>query len=145
MSQATGAESASRLNLAEGMDAAAVALLEALGVRQVVAKGDSVVLTGDEDDAIYGVLDGAIMVKADDGRLVSILGAGDTFGEIGFLTRSRRTADVVAHSDAQLLRLPGDALRGLIDSEPAIAARFYANLAREMAPRLATTTKMALL
>ena len=37
--------------------------------------------------------------------------AGDFFGEIGALTGSPRTADVVADTDTTLLEVPADALR----------------------------------
>lgn len=141
----SAARTASLLNLTRGMSDADLAVLEDLGAWQLVAKGDHLVVKGQEGDALFGVILGSIVVKSDDGRLVSVMGAGDTFGEIAFLTGGCRTADVLAQSDAQLLRLPGDAVRALADTHPAIAARLYANLAREMATRLAATTEMALL
>lgn len=137
--------SLAHLNLAAGLDENGLAVLSALGARQFVAKGDCVVSKGAEDDALYGVLSGSIVVKSADGRLVSVLGEADSFGEIGFLTGCPRTADVVAQSDAILLRLPGPEVRALLDEQPAIAARLYANVAQELAARLTTTTEMALL
>ena len=133
------------LNLAAGLDEDGLAVLGTLGARQFVAKGDCVVSKGADDDALYGVLSGSIVVKSADGRLVSVLGQADSFGEIGFLTGCPRTADVFAQSDAILLRLPGPGVRALLDDQPAIAARLYANVARELAARLTTTTEMALL
>ena len=44
---------------------------------------------------------------------------GDFFGEIGALTGSLRTADVVADTDTTLLEVPALSLRSLM-SEPAI-------------------------
>lgn len=140
-----GQSSLAHLNLAAGLDEGGLAVLSALSARQFVAKGDCVVSQGAEDDALYGVLSGSIVVKSADGRLVSVLGEADTFGEIGFLTGCPRTADVFAQSDAILLRLPGPGVRALLDDQPAIAARLYANVAQELATRLTTTTEMALL
>ena len=145
MNETTADPAIAGLNLAQGLNAEGVAALETLGTRQQVVKGDEVVMKGDDGEALYAVLSGSIIVKAGDGRLVSVMGPGDTFGEIGFLTGSRRTANVVAQSDAELLRLPGEAVRSLVSERPEIAAFVYSNLARELAKRLTTTTQMALL
>jgi len=47
----------------------------------------------------------------DDYQGLSTLTEGDFFGEIGALTGSARTADVVADVDSTLLEVPADALR----------------------------------
>jgi len=46
---------------------------------------------------------------------LSTMTAGDFFGEIGALTGSRRTADVVADVDSTLLEVPADALRATME------------------------------
>jgi len=133
------------LNLAASLDDSGIAVLAGIGERHRVGRGEPVVAKGEEGDSLYGVLCGTVIVTAQDGRLVSVMGPGDTLGEIRFLTGSPRTADAVAQSDAELLRLPGEAVRTLIGSHPEIAAPLYANIAQELARRLTTTTQMALL
>ena len=79
----------------------------------------------------------------DRGPPLAVFGAGDTFGEIGFLTRASRTADVVARTDAEILVLSGDTLERLMRDEPAIAAKVLRNIAEELARRLSLTSLSA--
>lgn len=100
---------------------------------------------GDEYQEIYCLLDGTAAVTAEDDRLLAVLGPGDTFGEIGFLRRIKRTANVVAQSDGRALVLSADAFERFLLQEPALAAKMLLNLSRELAGRLVFTTEMALL
>ena len=43
------------------------------------------------------------------------MGPGDFFGEIGALTGSPRTANVVADDTTEVLEVPGDTLKSLMD------------------------------
>lgn len=100
---------------------------------------------GGKERDILCIVHGSATAQADDGRLLSVLGPGDTVGEIGFLTGKKRTANVVAQSEGEALVISGDLIDWLVRDEPAIAARIMLNLSRELAARLATTTQMALL
>lgn len=100
---------------------------------------------GGKERDILCLISGSATVQAADGRLLSVLGAGDTVGEIGFLSGKARTANVVAQSDGEALMISGNLVDWLVRDEPAIAARLLLNLSRELAGRLATTTQMALL
>ena len=109
------------------------------------ADKDVLIEKGGKERDILCLLSGSATVQAADGRLLSVLGPGDTVGEIGFLTSKARTANVVARSDGDALMISGDLINWLVRDEPAIAARLLLNLSRELAARLATTTQMALL
>ena len=74
---------------------------------------------------------------------VAVLGAGDPFGEIGFLTSEPRTANVVARAPCEVLVLSGEFLQRFVTQEPAIAAKALLNLSRVLASRLALTTRRA--
>jgi hypothetical protein len=71
-----------------------------------VAAGGIVVARGEPADALYLIERGKARVQG-----AATLGPGDWFGEIGLLTRGRRTADVVAATPLRLLRLGGDVFR----------------------------------
>jgi CRP-like cAMP-binding protein len=109
------------------------------------ADKDVLIAMGGTERDILCLLTGSATVQADDGRLLSVLGPGDSVGEIGFLSGKKRTANVVARGDGEALLISGDLLDWLVRDEPAIAARLLLNLSRELAARLATTTQMALL
>jgi MFS family permease len=79
-----------------------------------VPEGTRIVEHGDAASSAWFILDGSTTagVPVDDGyRGLSTMTAGDFFGEIGALTGSRRTADVVADVDTTLLEVPAEALR----------------------------------
>ena len=82
-------------------------------VREAPA-GTRLVEQGDPASSAYFILEGSTTagVPVDGGyRGLSTMVAGDFFGEIGALTGSPRTADVVADVDTLLLEVPADALR----------------------------------
>jgi CRP-like cAMP-binding protein len=96
--------------------------LEGATVRQVPT-GTRIVEHGDTASSAYFILDGSTTagIPTEAGyRGLSTMIEGDFFGEIGALTGSPRTADVVADTDTTLLEIPPTTLRSLM-SEPAIS------------------------
>ena len=82
---------------------------------RAVPKGIRILEHGDAASSAFFILDGATTAGIpDDGgfRGLSTMGPGDFFGEIGALTGSQRTADVVADTDTTLLEVSGETLRG---------------------------------
>jgi CRP-like cAMP-binding protein len=119
--------------------------LESATVREVPA-GTRIVEHGDAASSAYFILDGSTTagIPTESGyRGLSTMNAGDFFGEIGALTGSPRTADVVADTDTTLLEVPATTLRSLM-SEPAISELVLPKLSERLArstsadlPRLA--------
>jgi CRP-like cAMP-binding protein len=109
------------------------------------APGDRILREGEPGDTLFVIFSGLAEVTLDEApnRPVGILGAGDTFGEMGFLTAQPRIASVVARAPCELVVLSGDFLRRFIEREPAIAAKILLNLSRTLASRLAVTTRLA--
>jgi len=105
--------------------------------------GDRIVREGDRDDTVYVLLKGlAEVVRARTGqRPIAALGAGDLFGEIGFLTAAPRIASVIARTPCEMLVLSGRRqLQKFLEGDPVVAARLLFNLSRILAGRLAETT-----
>ena len=102
-------------------------------------EGDALVRQGERGDTLFVLLSGGAEVVLDElpDRPIGWLGAGDSFGEMGFLTESERAASVVARGACEAVVLSGDFLRRLLDREPGIAAKILLNLSRELAGRLA--------
>jgi len=74
-------------------------------------------------------------------ELHRLVGAGDPFGEIGFLTDEPRTANVVARSPCEVLVLSGAFFQRFIAKDPAVAAKVLLNLSKVLAGRLTLTTR----
>jgi N-acyl-L-homoserine lactone synthetase len=104
--------------------------------------GDRIVREGERDDTVYVILKGLAEIVREPGeRPIRMLGAGDLFGEVGFLTATPRTASVVARTACEVLVLPNKSqLQKLLDSDPPVAARLLLNVSRILAARLAQTT-----
>jgi hypothetical protein len=107
--------------------------------------GDRIVRQGEKGDTLFVLLSGVAEVTLDEApdRPVAVLGAGDPFGEIGFLTSAPRTANVVARAPCEALVLSGDFFRRFIPKNPAIAAKALLNLSHVLAGRLALATRRA--
>ena len=104
--------------------------------------GDRLIHAGQVDQTLFVLLAGIAEVCAPDGNgpALAVLGAGDTFGEIAFLTAVPRSADVIARSDGEVLVLSSEFMQRFITTRPELAARILLNLAKELAGRLAWTT-----
>ena len=81
--------------------------------------------------------------KGHDPRAVVLqtLGKGHIFGEMALLSPHRRTADVVALNDVELLMLSKDFFEKLMATAPVAAGRMLWNLAVTLCDRLHVTTE----
>ena len=99
-------------------DAHRTAFLKGALVREA-PEGARIVSHGDTSSAAYFILEGeaAAGIPDPDGgyRGLSTMRAGEFFGEIGALTGSPRTADVVAVVPSTLMEVPAASLRAVMD------------------------------
>lgn len=65
---------------------------------------DKIVTEGEIDDAFYMLVAGTVVVKKGDG-VVSTLKSGDCFGEMGYITKVKRTASIVATGPVSLIKI----------------------------------------
>jgi ABC-type bacteriocin/lantibiotic exporter with double-glycine peptidase domain/CRP-like cAMP-binding protein len=90
--------------------------------------GETIVAAGDPADAFYVVCSGIARVVAtgDDGEEVSLslLQAGESFGEAGLLDGLPRTATVRAASEVRALRLDASIFRALVQLHPSVGEAF---------------------
>jgi CRP-like cAMP-binding protein len=95
---------------------------------------------GDEGDAAYVIIDGAVdvMVRIDDGeQSVATLHKGEVFGELAVLCDQPRSTAIAAHSDLEVLRLDRSVVLNLMREFPDILLEMVRILGR----RLENTTK----
>ena len=145
----------SRLPVLAGLDGRRRADFIARARVSDVESGSTIVAEGDAGDSAFFILAGEVVagtpVEGGEYRSLSTMGPGDFFGEIAALTGSRRTANVVAASDTELLEVPAASLRALMDL-PEMSALFLSTLTERLTrtrsgadrPRLAGTDQVAL-
>lgn len=96
-------------------------------------RGHPVVLAGDRSDYVYMVLTGSlkVVVSDDNGRevILSILGQGELFGEMGMFGEQPRSATVVAVVPSDLVMLAKSDFRRLMHDNFEVAWRMMCNLA----------------
>jgi len=90
--------------------------------------GDVVIRQGDEPDRFYIVADGEVdvvqhRVEGTD-VLLATLHRGEVFGEIGILEETRRTADVRARTNVEVLALDWRDFKDLLDASDPTARDF---------------------
>jgi alkyl hydroperoxide reductase subunit AhpC len=95
-------------------------------VPETYPAGDMIVAEGNVADRVFVITAGTVEVlrrRADGSTdVISELGPGEHFGEVGLLLEGRRTASVRARSEVELLALDRDAFHDLVSgSEPARA------------------------
>jgi MFS family permease len=81
--------------------------------------GVDVVVQGAPAHAFYAVVDGSVIVHADD-RELARLGSGDFFGERGLLDNAPRNATVTTDRSTTVLRIEGDMLIDALQSAPSV-------------------------
>jgi MFS family permease len=129
------------------------AFLSDATVRDVPA-GARVIAQGDEATSAYFILEGEAAAGIPDAeggyRGLSTMSAGDVFGEIGALTGSTRTADVVVTQPSTLMEVPADSLRAAMEV-PEVNSLMLSTLTERLnrsnqpdLPRLASMDQAAL-
>ena len=101
--------------------------LEAVAARmepRAAAEGAVLFEPGDVLPGLFLVVSGAVETRDENGVLLSELGPTNSFGERGLQRDGRAVASARATEASDLLLLPPDGFRALLDTEPA-ARRFF--------------------
>jgi CRP-like cAMP-binding protein len=102
--------------------------------------GDTIVKENEPGDTLLIIRQGHVEVRkyieGSSFRKLKDLKQGDFFGEMSFLGQAPRSASVVAVVPTEVLELHERDFDDLIKDEPAIGAKIYGAIAREMASRL---------
>jgi CRP/FNR family transcriptional regulator, cyclic AMP receptor protein len=92
-----------------------------------VEKGQFIFFKSDPSEKVYIVRTGlvSIVLESPDGRemVINEMRPGDTFGEVGVLTRQPRSTSAVARTKSEFLLLPRQVFLGILDTDPALARR----------------------
>jgi CRP-like cAMP-binding protein len=91
---------------------------------------------GDPADAVFVVVNGRVKVvtTSSDGKefILTVLGAGQVFGEMGLLEAAPRSASVITITEVELLIIKREDFDRLIQNSPAISRKLMAILSRRL-------------
>ncbi|MBF0105556.1 MAG: cyclic nucleotide-binding domain-containing protein [Deltaproteobacteria bacterium] len=127
------------LNLFKTLTKEEIQQVTAMGNILTCKEGDRIIAFGEVRNEIYTLLSGMVkVVLNNDGaqKVLTTFGRGETFGELAFLAKTARTADVIAVEDCEVLVFDSNTLNKLLSSIPAVAAKIYRNMAEIVALRM---------
>lgn len=91
---------------------------------------------GDTSDAIYITVNGRVKIvtTSSDGKefILTVLGAGQVFGEMGLLETAPRSASVVSITEVELLVIKLPDFEHLLNTSPGISRKLMAILSRRL-------------
>lgn len=102
-------------------------------------EGDLIIRPGDVGDEMFVVLEGVAEVwggTEERPLSMALLGPGQVFGEIAFVSKVPRTAKVVANTDMKLLLLTQTFFNKAMKNMPSIVAKVLLNLSVVLCERL---------
>ncbi|HEX7469359.1 MAG TPA: cyclic nucleotide-binding domain-containing protein [Verrucomicrobiae bacterium] len=111
---------------------------------QQVPQWTAIVKQGDHGDTMYLILDGELRVRVMVGDRESILATltiGEFFGDISLFDHGPRSADVIANSDATVLKISSAAFEKLSKEAPEVAAPFLLAIGKTLTARIRADNK----
>lgn len=95
------------LPMFSGLHESALEPIARVAMMRKAPRGSTVVMAGDRTDFVYLILSGSLKVQVcdEDGRevILTLLGPGELFGEMGVLDDNPRSATVVAAQSSELI------------------------------------------
>ncbi len=101
-----------------------------------LAKDTTIFNAGDTADAVYIIASGKvkIVVTSTDGRdfILTVLGAGQVFGEMALLESTSRSAAVITASQVEVLTIYRQDFHRLLSTSPSISRKLLAILSKRL-------------
>jgi len=111
---------------------------------QRVPQWSVIVKQGDTGDTMYLILEGELRVRVMVGEKETVLttiSVGEFFGDIALFDHGPRSADVVANSDATVLKISSSNFEKLAKESPELAAPFLMAVGKTLSSRIRADNK----
>jgi len=126
-----------QLDFFQGFPDAEVWEIVRAGKWQDYSDGEEIIIEGELDDSFYIIVHGEVAVRKN-AKILRTLLAGDCFGEMGYLAKTKRTATIVAYGDTSILKV-----NSTVISQVSLncQVRFLKVFLRTLIHRLSVTTE----
>lgn len=105
-------------------------------VWQQYEEGAEIIAQGEVDDSFFIIVSGKVEVEKD-GHAIGVLEEGDCFGEMGYLSKTERSATIIARDRVYLMKINSTLIEQVsVDCQ----LRFSKVFLRTLVRRLSTTT-----
>ena len=127
------------LSLFAGLTRGELRLIDGMLNQRDYLDGEVVFDEGEEGQALYIILEGAIEIRrqlAEEGVVLSVLKGGAFFGDMALLDAAPRSAQARAASSCSLAVFFREDFLGLMDTHARIASKISLQIARQMGARV---------
>jgi CRP-like cAMP-binding protein len=111
-----------RVRILSALDDEALQRLAAAAFTRRLAANQILFVGGEPSEHLYVVRSGRLRVLTTSPHgeqfVLSTVGAGDVIGELSLLDRHPRSADVVAAESSELIAVPAEVARSVLESDP---------------------------
>ncbi|MGH9323876.1 MAG: Crp/Fnr family transcriptional regulator [Vicinamibacteria bacterium] len=132
-----------RVRLFEALEVPELAEILMLGRVKEHAKDDVIFEDGAPGQSFYVIYHGAVRISKVFDHMgeeaLTVLGAGEFFGEMSFFDDEPRSARAVAHENSQVLEVQNTALKSHLSSHPEVALKFLWAFSRTLSQRVRDT------
>jgi CRP/FNR family cyclic AMP-dependent transcriptional regulator len=136
----------SQADLFHGLNSDFVRRIMELAVRIDYQRGDSLFKKGDPAEYFFVLLKGNILLSPDEiGEVVHSIGrAGESFGWSSIVGGKIYTATAQCQAPAKVIQFDAEALREILENDPAQGMIFYRRLAASLGVRLVQSYRSAM-
>jgi CRP-like cAMP-binding protein len=132
-----------RVRLFEALEVPELAEILMLGAVKEYPEGSVIFEDGSPGDSFFVIYDGAVriskMFQQMGEEALTILGAGEFFGEMSFFDDDPRSARAIAHKKAKLLEIRNAELKSHLTARPDVALKFLWAFSRTLSQRVRDT------
>jgi CRP-like cAMP-binding protein len=134
-----------RVRLFEDLEVSELADLLMLGMVKEYGQEEVVFEEGAPGESFYVIYDGSVRISKMFHNVgeeaLTVLGAGEFFGEMSFFDDSPRSARAVAQGSTKLLEIRNEDLKAQLKSRPDVAVKFLFAFARTLSQRVRDTNE----